>query len=274
MAASANDYLLQKLKDLDSIIRQRYDLTTEIVDGSTSEKLSGIHTRLAPLHGSSYLYKHVEMIDAALRLAIQSTKETSSAYDVDNLSWKDTVNLVRQNPALNPAKGSTYSDHPPYTWKSTGLRSPTTPREEVAHEIQTWIRGLVPDEDVRSARKIDHEHLARVVTGADVPAKKVAEDRTKKDRSERMIFVGILRFPHSTKPYFILYRIQLDVSSECDKFLGRVTSQTGSIKGVFSSQKFYLHQEVMDAIQGQVQRQAAADSSALLTRGVKPIGRN
>ncbi|GJE88717.1 hypothetical protein PsYK624_048000 [Phanerochaete sordida] len=262
--------LLARLKNLRFLVAQRRP-TPEAPTGEVgNEGLPKIPTRLAPLFGSTYIYEGVEMMDAALQSVIELHEPTPRPVDWNNISWQDAVAEVQRNSAIRPEAKAQLSDPlVPYSWQSSRLCSCLdSPDEDVDDHIEAWFCGFVQGLEVQRAGNFDFKHLARFITGTDLFGATVTKmdsilGCTQESYKKELVATELLRYPCQTGPYVLLCHIKLEASFNRNTFMSFVTSETGGIKAEYTSHKFNLCQEVIDAIGDQVLQQAKADASAI-----------
>ncbi|KAG0304285.1 hypothetical protein BGZ99_002439, partial [Dissophora globulifera] len=179
---------------------------------SVSEKQDDafVHCDLAPSLGK--LNKAAVMaMDENLKVIIAGTTRTIEQLPKGQRNWEDITSALGQNVLLEPLDdGITRSDK---LIKDSGLSAfkfDGAPDESIMREVHTWFTTLVSDEDVLKSTKIDIDFLAKIVawTGATVEDFETVFAKNEY-HEQRVVDIGVLRYPDFEHPFFKVYRIKL-----------------------------------------------------------------
>ncbi|GJE88714.1 hypothetical protein PsYK624_047970 [Phanerochaete sordida] len=259
--------LLQELRDLDTLVESdNYPCPAEVKQIQAVTEPSDFHFKLAPLYGD-LRWKHIKMMDAALQLATERTRYRFAKREGAALSFQDAVEILQQDAALQLAAGQIFQQS---SWKGKPKGFLADDALEVVSEIEKWLGDLVKNGDVLKAMNIDLRDVSRIITGDNVPMRRIAAQGwlpgyAKEGYSEVLFDSGILRFPDKENPFFTVYHLRLDVWIEREKYFGIVAREHRGGHGVYTAQNIRLRDDVLGIIVPQVREQAKKEVVLLVS---------
>ncbi|RMZ41932.1 hypothetical protein CA14_010615 [Aspergillus flavus] len=122
------------------------------------------------------------------------------------------------------------------------------PDNAVVKEVLTWWNKLIADQDVLNST-INSQAMANIVSQSGAIIDMSQQFWSKSGAHEqKMLDIGVLRFPDVSQPYFKLYRIKLSVRVDMSRTIFPM-GDLGGITGEFHSRSFKPREAAIDQLE-------------------------
>ncbi|KAK4223850.1 hypothetical protein QBC38DRAFT_548148 [Podospora fimiseda] len=251
MAATITE-VFGTVKEIGDIIKAFDFSKINIKDEKAEEDL---HCDLAPAYGTLNV-ESMKNLDEHLKIIIATTMKTLAAQK--DKSWDAVLSTMMQNPVLKPIESSDVARSDKLIKKgSHNFKADGSPDDAIVKEVEVWFKKLLQDDDVEQSTRIKIHVLGKIVaqTGAIITG--LIDFFHKHEYHEQKVLdIGVLRFPDIDQPFFKLYRIQLDVWSNCTRTVFHQYDDNG-ITGQFNMRKFATRDNVIDQMTKEAKKHAA-----------------
>eukprot|EP01023_Acetabularia_acetabulum_P005463 TRINITY_DN1222_c2_g1_i1.p1 TRINITY_DN1222_c2_g1~~TRINITY_DN1222_c2_g1_i1.p1 ORF type:complete len:473 (-),score=76.86 TRINITY_DN1222_c2_g1_i1:157-1521(-) len=233
-----------------------YDFTNE------AKRDNYLNIGLAPSFGK--LNKEsVKQMDRELKVMIAMVTRDIAKLPSGQRTWSNVVKILNASP-VTEIQGSMQTRRD--TLKKDGtnfFKFDGSPDSNVVREVKTWFTNLVSDADILDSTRIDINVLARIVAATGVRVDSFESFFFASDsKKQKVLDIGVLRYPDIDHPYFKAYRLQLMAWSKSVRFLF-VQDDTNGIDGELKVVKYKPNDEAIKALKDEVLDQAVAEAEEL-----------
>ncbi|UDD59363.1 hypothetical protein AFCA_006784 [Aspergillus flavus] len=181
-----------------------------------------LHDGLAPSYGTLNS-ESIDDLDEAYKVAIAGVMRKPAGDSIDR-----TENLLKGNMGY--------------------FNVGANPDNAVVKEVLTWWNKLIADQDVLNST-INSQAMANIVSQSGAIIDMSQQFWSKSGAHEqKMLDIGVLRFPDVSQPYFKLYRIKLSVRVDMSRTIFPM-GDLGGITGEFHSRSFKPREAAIDQLE-------------------------
>lgn len=212
---------------------------------------------LAPAFGS--LNKEsIKKMDDSLKTMIAATLRDLKT--LKNKSWENVQSMLLQNPFLEPMGDGTTREDSFSKSGTSAFKFDGSPNAGIVREVEAWFNRLIDDADVRKSTNIDINVLAKIVAASGAAVDSFEAFFFKSEHhSQKVLEIGVLRFPDLDNPFFKVYRIALTAWSDSRRVIF-VEENTNGIHGEFSVRRYKPRESVISRLREDIKKVAVKEA--------------
>ncbi|KAB8215152.1 Six-hairpin glycosidase-like protein [Aspergillus novoparasiticus] len=186
-----------------------------------------LHDELAPSYGTLNS-ESIGDLDEASKVAIAGVMRSLAKLSSSQRTAQNIESVMMNNTYLEPAGDSIDRTQNILKDNLGYFKISANPDNAVVKEVLTWWTKLIADKDVLNST-INKQQMANIVAQSGDIIDMSEQFWSKSGAHEqKMLDIGVLRFPDSSHPYFKLYRIKLSVRVD----MSRTIFPMGDLGGI------------------------------------------